>query len=477
MRLLISVVGALLFASCASRSVSPPLTGSSFSPYHPCNPDFAAAHDYTCLDVHFGTNRNKEWRVVVVRDPEQDDRFRDVGKMFGVAPERKDCEPNSQRFRDAVETADACHLGRVSVAIPQARRSGAIKSHPAGGLVPPDQIDKKFWTPEYVTYEGSAAKRREMFRDAVRAELAGDDTVRHAFVYVHGFNVTFRNAVFRTAQLKFDTGLDGPALLYSWPANGRTFDYFSDQVDGDLSVDGLIQFLNLAHDALVCAPDEAGDCTDGETKLHVVAHSMGARITAQALGRMASAESPRKFGKVIFAAGDVDTELFREWIGVALPNVEAVTIYTSRHDGAVEISRLLRNLDRLVSKRDPIDPKVRLGFFPKKEAPFVFKADGSEATRRVDTVDISALSKKSFWGMLDFTRYFVRSHNKYAENFLVSDDMLRFLCESTPRPPGERSTYLVPQTNEETGRTHWRLESPEDYDFESERRGCVGLME
>ena len=37
-------------------------------------------------------------------------------------------------------------------------------------------------------------------------------------MFVHGFNVDFASAARRTAQMKYDLGFRGAAILYSWPA-------------------------------------------------------------------------------------------------------------------------------------------------------------------------------------------------------------------------------------------------------------------
>ena len=43
----------------------------------------------------------------------------------------------------------------------------------------------------------------------------------HALVFVHGFNTTFDNALFRTAQIAYDLKFDGAPFVYSWPSQGQ----------------------------------------------------------------------------------------------------------------------------------------------------------------------------------------------------------------------------------------------------------------
>lgn len=57
---------------------------------------------------------------------------------------------------------------------------------------------------------------------AFLAELNGRldrSQTRMAFVFVHGFNVSFEDAALRTAQLAYDLDFDGAPLMYSWPSS------------------------------------------------------------------------------------------------------------------------------------------------------------------------------------------------------------------------------------------------------------------
>ena len=58
-------------------------------------------------------------------------------------------------------------------------------------------------------------KRRHVTR-RVLAALA--DT---PVVFVHGFNVNFEDAVYRTAQITYDLQFDGAPFLFSWPTSGN----------------------------------------------------------------------------------------------------------------------------------------------------------------------------------------------------------------------------------------------------------------
>ena len=52
---------------------------------------------------------------------------------------------------------------------------------------------------------------------------------REAFVFVHGFNVRFVDALKRTAQLAHDLEVQGPIVSYSWPSRGKLTAYAADE--------------------------------------------------------------------------------------------------------------------------------------------------------------------------------------------------------------------------------------------------------
>ena len=56
---------------------------------------------------------------------------------------------------------------------------------------------------------------------AARAKSAG----KNAFIFVHGYNVTFADAARRTAQMAYDLGFDGAPVFYSWPSQASYASY------------------------------------------------------------------------------------------------------------------------------------------------------------------------------------------------------------------------------------------------------------
>lgn len=153
-----------------------------------------------------------------------------------------------------------------------------------------------------------------------------------AFVFVHGYNVSFDAAAKRTAQLAYDMNFKGAPILYSWPSRGATTGYIPDTAVVRLSGRRLTQFL------------EDVVARSGATTIHIIGHSMGNRALTDALElmalRRAQVDTP-VFDQIIFAAPDVDQGLFAAMIPTIRPLANRLTLYASEEDWALEASRKL----------------------------------------------------------------------------------------------------------------------------------------
>lgn len=404
------------------------------------------AGNMTCVSILYGTNRTlSDDRPDVIQSDATDRKrnFYDQGDLFSIRPDsRENCEPNAIAWSETRTRQDVCHLGEVVVSIPAKRDKkldqggGTFRAASSRSKITSRSASKYFTLFDHRSFDGNP----QGFRRRVEQILAGSsDAEGHAFVYIHGFNVPFRSAVFRSAQLKYDMDFDGPAFVFSWPSNGALLDYLSDQEDADLSVDALVRFLRFTHDTVNADPDNP-------VKLHIIAHSMGTRVTAQALARLSDFEGSPSFGHVIFAAGDLDTNLFEEWMGASSRLYDGVTIYTSRQDRAVGFSGWLRNLSRKMAFWGANnDVKRRIGFYEKKSAPSTFDLPSPSGQQVAKTIDISEAAKKSF--------LFKVRHSVYAESKIITDD-IRYLFDHPFSDPSDRSKQfkqVCPQDK------HWTL--------------------
>lgn len=167
----------------------------------------------------------------------------------------------------------------------------------------------------------------QSMRDDLEAQSASD-----AFVFVHGYNVSFDAAAKRTAQMAYDMNFKGLPILYSWPSRGATIGYISDTAVVRLSGRRLTLFLEDVVNR------------SGANTIHIVAHSMGNRAVTDALELMALRRQPISkpiFDQIIFAAPDVDQGLFAAMVPTIEPIARRLTLYASEKDWALEASRQL----------------------------------------------------------------------------------------------------------------------------------------
>lgn len=155
---------------------------------------------------------------------------------------------------------------------------------------------------------------------------------RNAFVFVHGYNVHFKDAARRTAQIHHDLKFDGAPIFFSWPSQGEitVTSYTHDETNAKWSYSYLKEFL------IKVATDTEAD------NIYLIAHSMGTRVLANAVTNIMT-ERPdlkKRFREIILAAPDIDTEVFINDLAPKL--VEAsrnTTLYASSNDKALQTSR------------------------------------------------------------------------------------------------------------------------------------------
>jgi esterase/lipase superfamily enzyme len=215
---------------------------------------------------------------------------------------------------------------------------------------------------------------------------------KEAFVFVHGYNVSFEDAAIRTAQLAYDFGFKGAPIFYSWPSRGSLFGYLDDEQSVQDTTGNLKQFL------------EDVAASSGATVVHLIAHSMGNRALLPVLAQLAADPQFKDFGKfstVVFAAPDVDRDVFMQLAAQIHNPQNKVTLYVSEHDQALAASHLLFHKEPRAGEAGS-DTIVMQG---------------------LDTVDVSKLSMDAL------------GHSYFGDNRNVVEDLLKFLKgQLAPRP-------------------------------------------
>lgn len=163
-----------------------------------------------------------------------------------------------------------------------------------------------------------------------------------AFVFVHGYNVTFEDAARRTAQISYDVRFDGVPVFYSWPSQGTTAGYLHDEESIQLTVPHLRQFLTDFFER------------SAAQDVYLIAHSMGNRALTAVIAQLAN-ERPEirsRLKEIILSAADINVEIFRTQIYPALAQAKRpITLYASSEDVALAASKKVHGYQRLGDSR------------------------------------------------------------------------------------------------------------------------------
>jgi len=366
-----------------------------------------AGEGFHCVRVIYGTNRD---RLTAKDDPSDQAGYGTEPEMHNGAP----VEPTTYQAAYEVPvsvaqipTTTRLETGEVIITVPALHQRGdAIRSFgSARRAVSDEDRTKKFSLLQAVDPFQSHAE----FADRV-AQLYATTDERDAILHVHGFNVSFRAGAFRAAQLKSDTGFDGPVFYFSWPSNAKLAAYFSDQVDGDVSARALANFMLQVRSEV----PEGG-------QIHVIAHSMGTRVFSQAAALLRESEAwpatgDGALGAVILAAGDLDSGLAAEWLGEPTELAQSITFLTSKNDKAVRFSGVLRNFFQRSERRR----KSRIGYFKPSRGPVIFPG--------INVFDISFV-KAGFWEKFAST-----NHSTYAQDTFSLDYIAKLLDNPEASP-------------------------------------------
>ncbi len=229
------------------------------------------------------------------------------------------------------------------------------------------------------------------FFNALKDPAYGKDDL---LVYVHGFNVTFNDAIRRAAQIAFDFEFQGIPVAFTWPSDGDAGlrPYNSDWQDVLWSVKYIEGFLR---DLKTRFPDR---------RIHLIAHSMGNKGLLYALRLMAYGRTPDSpFGTIMLCAPDFDADLFAEQIA---PEVRALAehwvVYSSEKDVALIASEIWNTAPRLGMQATP-----------------------AEGYQIVDATELPVTP----WSVPE-------THSYYANHKRVLDDMVQAIAGRSPAERG-----------------------------------------
>jgi esterase/lipase superfamily enzyme len=148
-------------------------------------------------------------------------------------------------------------------------------------------------------------------------------------IYVHGFKQTFETAALDAAHLSEGIKFRGQTMVFSWPSKAGLFDYAYDRESAMWSRDDFERVLH----SIVATPS-AG-------RVHIVAHSMGTMLTLESLRQLHARDGDTvadRIGAVVFAAPDIDMDVFSAAINRIGPLARKISVIAATNDRALALS-------------------------------------------------------------------------------------------------------------------------------------------
>ncbi len=254
-----------------------------------------------------------------------------------AATTRARAEPDRNVYTNAF--AYTLNYGEFKISIPPGHQPGNIE-WPTGAPDP---------AVNFATVQQSVLDRQSFAQRMATGDGAVNRAGANVFVFVHGFNTNFQEALYRLAQLKGDANVDAVPVLFSWPSEAKLVGYLADKDAVVYSRDHLVALLTmLARDR------KFGNIT-------VVAHSMGAWLTVEALRQLRLSGDNAVVSRlnVTLAAPDIDVDVFRQQMEVVGKLSPPMVILVSRDDLALAFSSRLADHRKRVGALNIDDPRVR----------------------------------------------------------------------------------------------------------------------
>jgi esterase/lipase superfamily enzyme len=294
MRSVLMFLAAAVLSGCVSPRTGAPTAGTAPPPAPP--PPSEAS--YATVRVFFATDRN----LTSSADPKE---------MFGT-------ERSALRY------------GTSEVSIPRNHRMGELE---APSIL---RLEFREDPAKHVVLQKTTVTSEDAFYADLAARVRRSETA-NAFVFVHGYNVTFEDAARRTAQITYDLGFDGAPTFYSWPSRGSVPAYTIDEQNIEWAQSNLRRFL------------EDFFTRSEAQNVYLIAHSIGNRALTRAVASLLKdrPDLRSRLKEVILAAPDIDAEVFKRDIAPALTAAgRPVTLYASSEDQALAASRRVHGYPR-----------------------------------------------------------------------------------------------------------------------------------
>ncbi|RWX79408.1 alpha/beta fold hydrolase [Neorhizobium lilium] len=184
------------------------------------------------------------------------------------------------------------------------------------------------------------------FETAVGQSASSDGTVG---VFVHGYNYSYQEALFRTAQVAVDANVGAVPVLFSWPSAASVTGYVADR--------DAVLYSRRRLDALL---DDLSSARNVK-RIVLFGHSMGAFLAMEAVRELKLQHRQDVLDKleVILASPDIDVDVFRSQLREIGAMKTPITLLVARTDRALQVSSLIANDRARIGRLDIDDPVIQ----------------------------------------------------------------------------------------------------------------------
>lgn len=257
-------------------------------------------------------------------------------KVFYATDRKKTSPLSSEPFYSGKRNdTNALEYGYCKVSVP--------KTHKLGKIERPSWFQNVFLVnPEnpakHISILEAKNQSQEDFITDLMTKIKGSSD-KDALIFIHGFNVSFEESIWHTAQITYDLNYKGAPITYSWPSRGvrSKTAYMTDEQNVDWTVPHLTEFLiNILSNPKL-------------EKLHLMGHSMGTRVLTKAIMslKLTKPELTSKISQIILAAPDINATVFVDSYAPAIyQSAEQITLYASSKDLALYWSTRYRTEDK-----------------------------------------------------------------------------------------------------------------------------------
>jgi esterase/lipase superfamily enzyme len=238
----------------------------------------------------------------------------------------------------SADRSPVLHYARYDISIPP--------NHLPGEIEWPDQPPDP--ATQFVTVGHEDLTQAQFEREVARRATNATPGEPRASIFVHGFNYTFAESLFRMAQLVSEAGEQGAPVLFAWPSEARVSMYTADKDGATFSRDGLVHVIARTRAAA------------GRDVL-VFGHSMGGWLTVEAIRQLSLTGQTEVLGdtRVVLAAPDIDTDVFVSQLRSIRRLEKPMVVLVSRDDFALGFSRFISGSRPRIGAIDIQNPLVQ----------------------------------------------------------------------------------------------------------------------